>query len=201
MAATLEDAKRRNAALREWGNCRTNHDYVRPLGDLDPASNPSIGIGNHGGYPTTPHNFPFDGLIDELAIYNRALTESEIQGIYNAGGDGKIKSPNYVIADSPSIVEGQTGWTATASFTLTRVGNLAGQVVVNWTTADGTATAGIDYVAASGQVAFQDGESVKTVEVTVTGDAAVESSETFSAGAIHADPGVGCRRRAGDDHG
>jgi hypothetical protein len=32
----------------------------------DPASNPSIGIGNHGGYPATPDTFPFHGLIDEL---------------------------------------------------------------------------------------------------------------------------------------
>src|SRR5262249_40360760 len=44
-----------------------------------------------GGYPTTPHNFLFDGLIDELSLYNRALTPAEVRGIYDAGSDGKIR--------------------------------------------------------------------------------------------------------------
>ena len=57
---------------------------VRPFRDLDPASNPSIGIGHHGGYPTSPHNFVFDGLIDELSVYDRALTATEIEGIHTA---------------------------------------------------------------------------------------------------------------------
>ena len=33
----------------------------------------------------------FGGLIDEVEIYNRALSVEEIQAIYQAGGDGKIK--------------------------------------------------------------------------------------------------------------
>jgi len=35
----------------------------------------------------------FLGLIDELSIYNRALTAAEIQSIYNIGGAGKCASP------------------------------------------------------------------------------------------------------------
>ena len=31
---------------------------------------------------------PFRGLIDEVQIFNRALTEAEIKGIYDAGGIG-----------------------------------------------------------------------------------------------------------------
>ncbi len=34
---------------------------------------------------------PFNGLIDEVDIYNRALSASEIQSIYNAGSAGKCK--------------------------------------------------------------------------------------------------------------
>ena len=63
---------------------------VRPFRELDANSNPGIGIGNHGGYPITPHNFPLNGLIDELSVYNRALTSEEVQGIYNSGSEGKI---------------------------------------------------------------------------------------------------------------
>ncbi len=63
---------------------------VRPLGELDPGSEPAIGLGNHGG---TVHNFPFDGLLDEVSIYGRALAGSEIQSIFNAGSSGKCETP------------------------------------------------------------------------------------------------------------
>src|SRR5438067_5189192 len=36
-------------------------------------------------------NNPFNGLIDEPTIYNRALSDAEIQAIYNAGSAGKCK--------------------------------------------------------------------------------------------------------------
>ena len=44
-----------------------------------------------GAHPDTPHNFPFDGLIDELSVYNRALTTEEVQRIYDTGSQGKVK--------------------------------------------------------------------------------------------------------------
>ncbi len=118
-----------------------------------------------------------DGMVDEVTVYNRALSASEIQAIYGAGSDGKIK--DYIAADFPSVVEGPSGSTSLVTFTIRRVGSVAGQAVVDWATADGTATAGTDYVATSGQVVFQDGESQKTVEVTVTGDDTLEANETF----------------------
>jgi hypothetical protein len=54
--------------------------------DLDPRYEPYVGLGNHGG---SLHRMPFPGRIDELAIYDRALTQDEIRGIYNAGSAGK----------------------------------------------------------------------------------------------------------------
>jgi hypothetical protein len=33
-------------------------------------------------------NYPFNGLIDEVQIYNAVLTAAQVQGIYNAGGAG-----------------------------------------------------------------------------------------------------------------
>jgi hypothetical protein len=50
---------------------------------------------------------------------------------------------------------------------------------VTYSTADGTATAGSDYTAASGSVNFGAGQTVKTVEVTLLGDAVTEGAETF----------------------
>jgi hypothetical protein len=52
---------------------------VRPFGALQPNEWPGVGIGNvnDGG-----NNFPFAGEIDEVGLYDRALSEVEINGIY-----------------------------------------------------------------------------------------------------------------------
>lgn len=52
----------------------------------------------------------FHGLIDEVSIYARALSESEIQAIYDAGSDGKCKG------DEPTPTSTATS-TATATTT------------------------------------------------------------------------------------
>lgn len=41
-----------------------------------------------------------NGLIDEATVYNRALSVSEIQSIYNAGANGKCKLPTVVLSDN-----------------------------------------------------------------------------------------------------
>ncbi len=177
VAATLDDA---TGAMRLYENgvvVAQAVTTIRPFGPLDPTQDPGVGIGNSnylGNY-----NVPFNGLIDELSVYNRALLPTEVLGVYSAGGAGKIKSPNYFAAGFPSVPEGAMGTTTPVTFTIQRVGSLAGQAVVDWTTANGTATAGADYVAASGQVVFQDGESQKVVQVTVNGDGVSEPDETF----------------------
>ena len=102
MAATLDDA---TGAMKLYMNgelVAQTVTTVRPFGDLDPASNPGVGIGNHGGYPTTPHNFPFDGLIDELSVYNRALTAGEIQGIYKPAATARSRARTTSSA-TPSV--------------------------------------------------------------------------------------------------
>jgi len=50
--------------------------------------------------PTRPlPSYLFDGMIDEFEIFNRALSQSEIQAIYNAGSAGKCKS----VANQPPV--------------------------------------------------------------------------------------------------
>jgi parallel beta-helix repeat protein len=52
-------------------------------------------------------------------------------------------------------------------------------VTVSYATADGTATAGSDYTAASGTLTFTPGVTTQPLPVQVLGDAAVEPDETF----------------------
>lgn len=58
-------------------------------------------------------------------------------------------------------------------------GSLGGPVSVDYATSDGTATGGADYEAAAGTLTFAPGESVKSVTVQVTSDAAHEGDETL----------------------
>ena len=53
-------------------------------------------------------------------------------------------------------------------------------VTVDYATADGSATAGEDYTAASGTLAFAAGETEKTVSVSILDDAIDEGEETFT---------------------
>ncbi len=121
-----------------------------------------------------------NGMVDEVTVYNRALSGSEIQSISNAGADGKDKTSTFVSANVLKVVEGGAGTTSVASFAINRVGDLSGNVTVNWATSNGTATAPSDFVAASGQVVFLAGESLKTVDITVNGDSTPELNENFN---------------------
>src|SRR5207245_3655674 len=47
----------------------------------------------------------FDGIIDELSVYNRALTDTEIQVIYS--GTGKCPTPPLLLSVNPN--SGQQG--------------------------------------------------------------------------------------------
>jgi hypothetical protein len=60
---------------------------------------------------------PFDGLIDEVQVFERALSESEVQAIYNAGSAGECK-PIPTPTASPTPTATATA-TATAAATAT----------------------------------------------------------------------------------
>ncbi|MBX7222379.1 MAG: hypothetical protein K1Y36_20685 [Blastocatellia bacterium] len=64
--------------------------------------------------------------------------------------------------------------------TVTRTGGAAGPLNLSYATSDGTATAGADYTAASGTIAFGNGDTFpKTFTVRVTPDTLNEGHETF----------------------
>jgi hypothetical protein len=72
-----------------------------------------------GNTPNAPGNYIFNGLIDEVSIYNRALTASEIQAIYAAGSAGKCNNFEPMIITQPTNQTVMMGDTATFSVTAT----------------------------------------------------------------------------------
>ena len=85
--------------------------------------------------------------------------------------------PALSIGDA-SVDEGDTG-SAALDFTVTLDQAATETATVNWTTSDGTATAGTDYTAGNGALTFNAGDASKTVSVTVSGDNVDEPNETF----------------------
>ena len=65
-------------------------------------------------------------------------------------------------------------------FTVTLDKAASAPVTVAYSTANGTATAGADYVASGGTVTFAAGETSKMVHVDIKGDVLAEGNETFT---------------------
>lgn len=82
-AGTLDDATGEMKFYINGSLVNQKVTSIRPFRDLDPTKNPRIAIGNlaHSGLARDS----FNGVIDELSVYNRALSITEIQAIYNAG--------------------------------------------------------------------------------------------------------------------
>jgi hypothetical protein len=84
----------------------------------------------------------FGGLLDELSLYSRALGQSEITAIYNAGANGKcppsqvvqhaIINPQPVVNISVAGKSPMVSWPVSAGgFTLQSADNLTPPI--NWT--------------------------------------------------------------------
>lgn len=99
--------------------------------------------------------------------------------IADGQGLGVILSDEAVLSvDDVSLLEGNSG-IQNAVFTVSLAAPSLDPVSVSYATADGTALAGSDYIAAGGVLTFAPGEVSKTVPVGVKGDTANELDETF----------------------
>jgi uncharacterized repeat protein (TIGR01451 family) len=94
---------------------------------------------------------------------------------------GTILTDDIAVSSPPdvTVIEGNSP-TTSISLTVTRQGSLTGTTTtVTYATANGTATAGSDYVAVSGTLTFQPGETTKTILLQIKGDTLRENDETF----------------------
>jgi hypothetical protein len=91
-------------------------------------------------------------------------------------GAGSILDDDSLTIGDPTAVEGDSGTTALV-FPVSLAGPLSSEVRVNYATANGTAVAGADYLAASGTLVFAPGETTKFITVTGLADRADEADE------------------------
>ena len=90
------------------------------------------------------------------------------------------------------------GGNAVARFTITLASASTQPVTVQYSTSNGTANAGTDYVAAAGAITFAPGVTSQTVEVQVLADTLVEPDESFSV--TLSNPTGATITAAGEDH-
>lgn len=95
-----------------------------------------------------------------------------------AAGGAVVTPPSFSINDVTQA-EGNSG-TTNFTFTVTKTGTTSSSSTVNFSTTDGTATAGSDYLTNSGTLTFAAGETTQTITVIVNGDTVVEPDETFT---------------------
>jgi hypothetical protein len=119
---------------------------------------------------------PDETFFLNLANASNGVTITDGQGFATIGNDDPVPVSETISVGDVTVTEGNAG-TTTATFTVTRTGTQS--LSVNFATANGTATAGSDYVATSGTLTFAAGETQKTISVLVNGDTIVEGSETF----------------------
>jgi Calx-beta domain len=117
--------------------------------------------------------------IDEIdETFTLSLSNAVNASIADAQGVGTIVDDDTAtVTIGPASLAENGG---SLSFPVTLSTASSGTVTVDFTTADGTATAGSDYTAGAGTVTFAPGETAKTISVAVLNDPVDEEDETFT---------------------
>jgi ELWxxDGT repeat protein len=118
-----------------------------------------------------------DALGRDLASVGRALYFVADDGVHGRELWRVFGTPGLSIGRA-AVAEGDSG-TVEMVFTVTLPAPRAETATVDYATADGTATAGSDYVATSGTLTFAPGETSRPVVVAVNGDTLFEADETL----------------------
>jgi hypothetical protein len=108
------------------------------------------------------------------------------QAIFIGTIGGGVPLRGLAIAPAGTIQFASAGTTVTegtdfsVTIPVTRTGDTSGTASVNYTTQNGTASAGSDYLSTSGTLVFNPGEVTKNIVVSLLNDAPAEPTETFN---------------------
>jgi CSLREA domain-containing protein len=186
-----------NASVVSQGNNLASDNgggFLTGTGDLINSNPLLLPLADNGG-PTLTHALPLGSpALDNGSLAAGVTTDQrglmrpfDIGSIPPAsnGNDSDIGAfeaqtvpPPGILINDVAVAEGGAG-TSTATFNVTLTAASAQPVTVQFATADGTATAGSDYVATSGTLTFNPGVTSQPINVTINGDTVFEPSETF----------------------
>jgi subtilisin family serine protease len=190
IAVAAADKNDELADFSNWG--LTNVDLAGPSPDiLGPYLGNTYKLGG-GTSSATPHVSGASALLrsvhpDWTATHIKDRILSTVDPLPSLVGKtvsgGRLNAaaavaPPSITIDDVTLAEGDAG-TVDAVFTVTLSEPSTDTVTVQFATADGTATAGSDYVAASATLEFSGGAVTQTITLQVNGDLDPEADETF----------------------
>jgi hypothetical protein len=123
-----------------------------------------------------------DALDEDAEAFTVTLSAPVNGSLGTATGTATITdddAPPALSVSGVAVAEGDSG-TVNAVFPVTLSAASGKTVSVAFTTAAGTATAGVDFVAANGSLTFDPGVTSRSITVVVNGDILVEANEAFT---------------------
>lgn len=154
------------------GSAIAGQDYGAVGGSLNFTNGESVKVVQ----VTIVNDLSVEGDEDFQLTLSSPSPGAQLVGINNAGvtitdNDAAVRfgSPSYAVNENG----------VTATITVLREAFTNSTVSVSYSAGNGTASAGSDYVAASGQLVFTNGETVKTFNVQVIDDTVEEGPETI----------------------
>ncbi len=130
------------------------------------------------------------GTLDGTGFSFTGEEEGTFSFVFRASNEVGVADATVSVSVSPapvgSLAFGQAAYAVTEGpsaqvvLAVVRTGGSAGAVTVQYATANGTATGGLDFVAAAGTLSFAAGETQKSITVSILDDADEEADETFT---------------------
>jgi CSLREA domain-containing protein len=118
--------------------------------------------------------------VDETYFVNLSNPTNATLGVASQGvGTLRDDDGPDITAQNARVNEGNSG-SANVNVPVTLSQDSPQDITFNFQTADGTATAGSDYTASSGQVTIPAGQTTANIPLSVLGDTLSESDETFT---------------------
>jgi glucose/arabinose dehydrogenase len=156
------------------GTATAGSDYVAASGSLTFTP----------GQTSQPLNLTVNGdtILESNETFNVNLSSATNASIADSQGVGTITNDDgqpAISINNVSLTEGNSG-TVSTTFTVSLSNASSQTITTNFQTANGSATAGADYVAASGTVTFTPGQLTRTINVTINGETVFEPNETFT---------------------
>ena len=137
--------------------------------------------GNAAFTRTITTSVPASDEVITATATNRSLVSTPGNGANETSevsAPGAIVEPGIVGFDPASYLVSETAGTVT--ITVVRTGGSDGTVIVDYATANGSATAPADYMSVSGTLTFADGVTTQTFTVPIVADGFTEPDEAFS---------------------
>lgn len=143
------------------GFARTRVARLTASGELDSSINFGTGPNNFVAAvalePVTNGLITIGGGFTEVDNVPRSYVAQLLNGINAGAGQLQFAATNFTVNEN-----GQT-----ALVTVRRVGGLTNSLSVDYATVDGTAVAGVDYLATAGTLVFAEGEAALSYTVTI----------------------------------